>query len=210
MMVEEEKMGRETKRQLIMTEEGANLRDLNGFMEEDFNEVDREGGIVSPTITGSPAKSDDCDVMSDHDSNGTTTEFENGEKPFFCSWKNCQKRFANKFLLKKHHFIHTGLKPHICQFCKKPFNRKDNLLRHKKTHLQNGMSSSEGIKRRHNMLRGITEQMAIELQLLPLNSREGRQRGINNDNRRAKMGGGGTQRMASSSSCSDECGGNIN
>ncbi|CAK5083703.1 unnamed protein product [Meloidogyne enterolobii] len=72
------------------------------------------------------------------------------------------------------------------------------------------MSSSEGIKRRHNMLRGITEQMAIELQLLPLNSREGRQRGINNDNRRAKMGGGGTQRIASSSSCSDECGGNIN
>ncbi|KAF7639643.1 hypothetical protein Mgra_00000968, partial [Meloidogyne graminicola] len=107
------------------------------------------------------------------------------EKPFFCSWPNCQKRFANKFLLKKHKFIHTGQKPHICQFCKKPFNRKDNLLRHKKTHLQNGMTPTEGgVKRRHNMLRGITQQMALELQLLPLNSREGgRQRGNGRKNK---------------------------
>uniref|UniRef100_A0A158R662 C2H2-type domain-containing protein n=1 Tax=Syphacia muris TaxID=451379 RepID=A0A158R662_9BILA len=56
------------------------------------------------------------------------------EKPFTCEHANCHKRFANKFLLKKHQFIHTGLRPHCCPFCGKRFNRKDNLLRHKKTH----------------------------------------------------------------------------
>lgn len=58
------------------------------------------------------------------------------DKPFICEHANCNKRFANKFLLKKHQFIHTGLRPHTCPYCSKRFNRKDNLLRHKKTHLQ--------------------------------------------------------------------------
>uniref|UniRef100_A0A0K0D2H8 C2H2-type domain-containing protein n=1 Tax=Angiostrongylus cantonensis TaxID=6313 RepID=A0A0K0D2H8_ANGCA len=58
------------------------------------------------------------------------------DKPFICEHANCHKRFANKFLLKKHQFIHTGLRPHTCPYCSKRFNRKDNLLRHKKTHLQ--------------------------------------------------------------------------
>ncbi|CAL2052840.1 unnamed protein product [Caenorhabditis brenneri] len=57
------------------------------------------------------------------------------EKPFICMHNHCGKRFANKFLLKKHMFIHTGLRPHTCPHCHKKFNRKDNLLRHKKTHL---------------------------------------------------------------------------
>lgn len=41
------------------------------------------------------------------------------DKPFICEHSNCQKRFANKFLLKKHQFIHTGLRPHTCPFCNK-------------------------------------------------------------------------------------------
>lgn len=41
------------------------------------------------------------------------------EKPFTCEHANCHKRFANKFLLKKHQFIHTGLRPHTCPFCNK-------------------------------------------------------------------------------------------
>ncbi|GMT35538.1 hypothetical protein PFISCL1PPCAC_28972, partial [Pristionchus fissidentatus] len=57
------------------------------------------------------------------------------DKPFVCPHVNCLKRFGNKFLLKKHQFIHTGLRPHACPYCTKRFNRKDNLLRHKKTHL---------------------------------------------------------------------------
>ncbi|CAJ0563493.1 unnamed protein product, partial [Mesorhabditis spiculigera] len=61
------------------------------------------------------------------------------DKPYVCGQSNCAKRFANKFLLKKHMFIHTGLRPHACPYCTKRFNRKDNLLRHKKTHIQHGV-----------------------------------------------------------------------
>uniref|UniRef100_A0A914H1A0 C2H2-type domain-containing protein n=1 Tax=Globodera rostochiensis TaxID=31243 RepID=A0A914H1A0_GLORO len=86
---------------------------------------------------------------------------EEEEKPLWCNWPNCQKRFRNKFLLKKHRFIHSGEKPHKCPFCDKQFNRKDNLLRHKKTHLQNGMSELSGLKRRHNMLYGVSAEEAL-------------------------------------------------
>ncbi|CDW53939.1 Zinc finger protein [Trichuris trichiura] len=60
-------------------------------------------------------------------------------KPYACQHANCNKRFANKFLLKKHEFIHTGERPHQCPYCCKRFNRKDNLLRHKKTHESSGV-----------------------------------------------------------------------
>ncbi|KAK0396751.1 hypothetical protein QR680_001838 [Steinernema hermaphroditum] len=93
---------------------------------------------------------------------------ENSEKPFTCGHANCHKRFANKFLLKKHQFIHTGLRPHICPFCSKRFNRKDNLLRHKKTHLANAMVSSD-TRRRHTMLFGVDAPTASEMaQLISL------------------------------------------
>ncbi|PAV88293.1 hypothetical protein WR25_13151 [Diploscapter pachys] len=59
------------------------------------------------------------------------------DRIYVCSRSECQKRFANKFLLKKHEFIHTGMKPHICHYCGKGFNRKDNLIRHVRTHEQN-------------------------------------------------------------------------
>ncbi|KAI1731958.1 putative zinc finger protein [Ditylenchus destructor] len=83
------------------------------------------------------------------------------DKPFSCPHVNCQKRFTNKFLLKKHQFIHTGLRPHSCPFCTKRFNRKDNLLRHKKTHLANALlCNGDGGRKRHNMLYGVSEEMA--------------------------------------------------
>uniref|UniRef100_A0A915DND6 C2H2-type domain-containing protein n=1 Tax=Ditylenchus dipsaci TaxID=166011 RepID=A0A915DND6_9BILA len=82
------------------------------------------------------------------------------EKPFSCSHVNCHKKFTNKFLLKKHQFIHTGLRPHACPFCNKRFNRKDNLLRHKKTHLANALLQQDGGRKRHNMLYGVSQEDA--------------------------------------------------
>lgn len=72
-------------------------------------------------------------------------EGDDEDKPFVCPHVNCLKRFGNKFLLKKHQFIHTGLRPHACPYCSKRFNRKDNLLRHKKTHIGGDEPPSSGV-----------------------------------------------------------------
>uniref|UniRef100_A0AC34Q2H4 C2H2-type domain-containing protein n=1 Tax=Panagrolaimus sp. JU765 TaxID=591449 RepID=A0AC34Q2H4_9BILA len=104
------------------------------------------------------SEDDDEEKMS-NESSPTPSDSSNGkdygkdsDKPFSCGQANCNKRFANKFLLKKHQFIHTGLRPHICPFCAKRFNRKDNLLRHKKTHLANANLPPDGRRRHHALL----------------------------------------------------------
>lgn len=72
---------------------------------------------------------DDDDEKMSNESSPTPSDSSNGkdyskdsEKPFSCGQANCTKRFANKFLLKKHQFIHTGLRPHICPFCAKRYD----------------------------------------------------------------------------------------
>jgi len=106
---------------------------------------------------------DDSRSPSEEGSNGGnrigdefSSTIDSGDKPFECEHTNCHKRFANKFLLKKHQFIHTGLRPHSCPYCGKKFNRKDNLLRHKKTHVANAVVNA---KRRHTMVFGVPETM---------------------------------------------------
>jgi uncharacterized Zn-finger protein len=122
---------------------------------------------VSDTISVDPSsidEIDDDDKMS-NESSPTPSDSSNGKeyksesekhngsgKPFTCTQPNCTKSFANKFLLKKHQFIHTGLRPHICPYCAKRFNRKDNLLRHKKTHLANAALQIDGRRRHHALL----------------------------------------------------------
>ncbi|CAD5221863.1 unnamed protein product [Bursaphelenchus xylophilus] len=113
-------------------------------------------------------------------SSESRTTDENQEKPFACMLPTCKKRFANKFLLKKHQFIHTGLRPHECPYCKKQFNRKDNLLRHKKTHINNSMSYSG--RRRQNMLYGVSEETASRLNNFPFLSELMTQHVDSNDN----------------------------
>lgn len=104
---------------------------MNGQMECD-NFEDRADDLVDDGDS-SPSPSEETK----YDFSLTEMSFDNdSDKPFICEHANCHKRFANKFLLKKHQFIHTGLRPHTCPYCSKRFNRKDNLLRHKKTHLQ--------------------------------------------------------------------------
>ncbi|NP_001348780.1 C2H2-type domain-containing protein [Caenorhabditis elegans] len=114
----------------------------NHFTESDAEDIkiDVESDEGEIEVSPSPSTGDITENESSSSSTGPMISPNCGdgdcalEKPFICMHNNCGKRFANKFLLKKHMFIHTGLRPHTCPHCHKKFNRKDNLLRHKKTH----------------------------------------------------------------------------
>ncbi|CAO4382841.1 unnamed protein product [Caenorhabditis nigoni] len=117
--------------------------------------IDIESDEGEIGVSPSPSMGDATENESSSSSSGPLTSPTSAdadsvlEKPFICMHNNCGKRFANKFLLKKHMFIHTGLRPHTCPHCQKKFNRKDNLLRHKKTHNQNETSAGMLIPKNH-------------------------------------------------------------
>lgn len=46
----------------------------------------------------------------------------------------CQKVFINKQNLKEHYFIHSELKPYVCELCLKNFRHKTAYIKHKKVH----------------------------------------------------------------------------
>ncbi|XP_065091457.1 oocyte zinc finger protein XlCOF28-like [Ochlerotatus camptorhynchus] len=50
----------------------------------------------------------------------------------FCTY--CNKGFPYESALKKHLFVHTGLKPHVCGTCGKSFSQKINLSIHLRKH----------------------------------------------------------------------------
>uniref|UniRef100_A0A915BFY7 C2H2-type domain-containing protein n=1 Tax=Parascaris univalens TaxID=6257 RepID=A0A915BFY7_PARUN len=114
-----------------MCQKSESLVEVDEKMEEVNNEIEKNSDDSSPSPSDSSNNVDEFSCSAN----------DLAEKPFTCEHANCHKRFANKFLLKKHQFIHTGLRPHCCPFCGKRFNRKDNLLRHKKTHLANALGT---------------------------------------------------------------------
>ncbi len=64
-----------------------------------------------------------------------------GEKPFSCSWANCDKTFARSDELSRHRRTHTGEKKHVCSACQKAFMRSDHLAKHQKRHQKLAASS---------------------------------------------------------------------
>lgn len=54
------------------------------------------------------------------------------EKPYLCV--QCTKTFVRRSDLRKHVFVHAGIRLFNCNYCSKSFTRSTNLAKHKRTH----------------------------------------------------------------------------
>lgn len=81
-----------------------------------------------------PYQCESCDMLFrsiDHLSDHQKT-IHNNSRQFTCRF--CNKRFNDKYNMRKHVLIHVGERRHKCQYCDKAFLRKDHLRSHLRTH----------------------------------------------------------------------------
>lgn len=75
-----------------------------------------------------------------------TSLFITGEKPFVCTWKQCDRKFARSDELSRHKRTHTGEKNFVCPLCDKRFIRSDHMSKHLGRHSNSPRQKSKDKK----------------------------------------------------------------
>ncbi|MXQ82895.1 hypothetical protein E5288_WYG022616 [Bos mutus] len=85
-----------------------------------------ESGVTTPCDRGWPDTGESGDL-------GSFLSISR-ERPFACSWQDCNKKFARSDELARHYRTHTGEKKFSCPICDKRFMRSDHLTKHARRH----------------------------------------------------------------------------
>ncbi|WP_162789898.1 C2H2-type zinc finger protein [Cardinium endosymbiont of Sogatella furcifera] len=77
-----------------------------------------------------------ADALELHEQVHTGTKCYSADRPFICTFQQCEKTFKTKANLTQHNKCHSEDKPFICTFqqCEKTFKTKVNLTQHNKCH----------------------------------------------------------------------------
>ena len=76
------------------------------------------------------------------------TVTEDGVKLHLCPQDGCAKKFKSRSNLNRHHRIHTGEKPYMCDLCGRQFNESTNLNTHLRQVHKTVRSNEEQAQRR--------------------------------------------------------------